>query len=366
MLCLKMSVAIKLFCALLCPGLAIGLLVGYSSIGHQGQNFSRHFGSIHLIACDTTKLSVNSFVVLTVDADRLLLHSRIAQRLMLEVDLRTLDTSSFIVPEHDLEGIEFQNPHMLVNDSDLIIADGSMGMLLRSDDARQGKFIKKDFPAFSLIVQTTDTTFVLRTYNASAQQDILTWINTINGERHDNLVALQKQMDGILCVDGSLLFNRDLQRIVYVYYYRNEFVTSDAVLKSISRGRTIDETDRASIEVDTYEHNGELTTTFKSPPHLVNKRCATDGNYLYVVSDVKATNQERLTFDTNYTIDRYNLVTFTYDGSFLVKPPKDRHDLKNFDFVVSGNKLIAIFDDQLFVYALIVNSPALPFEQDPK
>lgn len=300
------------------------------------------------------------------EGNRLIIHSRIAQRLLMQIDLGTLDTASTIIPDPGLEAIRFQNPRVLMSDHNIFIADARARTLLTLPDTADATFSKNEIPTYSLIMPTSDTTFVLRTYSALAEQDILTWIDVKSGERKDNDSALQKQIDGIFCVDGNILFNRSLQRIVYVYYYRNEFIVSDARLKTVRRGRTIDQTDSALIQVDTFENSGQVTTTFKSPPHFVNVKNATDGDYLYVLSNVKAINQERAAFESTYTIDQYSLITMTYNGSFILLPPKDRHELKNFDFAVSGDKLIAIFDDNLVVYRIDFNSQIPQSEQDPK
>lgn len=361
-----MTLAIKLSCTLLLPGFVIGLLVGYNALSQKEQDFRRYFDSIKVVESGGRKLQTNSFIILQVDQGKMLLHSSVAQRLMMQIDLRTLDTMSFIVPDGELKQIKFEDPRVVMSENILVIADASTHVMLRSTDARSGIFTKNEIPQFSLIIPASDTTFVFRTYSSLAQQDILSWIDISNGEQGYGKSILEKQVDGVFCVDGILLFNKSLRRIVYVYYYRNEFITADAQLKHVARGHTVDQTHLASIQVDTYERNGERTTTFKSPPRFVNNRCATDGNYLYVVSNVRAKNQEREAFDNNYTVDRYNLITMNYEGSFYLVPTKNRHKLKNFDFAVSGDLLMAIYDEDVVLYRFLINSPNPLFEQDPK
>lgn len=350
----------------MCPGIVIGLLVAYSRIEEAQQNFARRFGQLRLMQVKTVGLPVDSYNFLGIDDVQILLNNRVAKRLIMQIDHWTFDTSSFIIPDAELQPIRFEDPRFLVTENRFVIADASIELMLTSTDVKHGSFDKVVIPRFSLIAAVTDTTFILRTYNNVVKQDVLTRINTGNQKHFDNTTILQKQLDGIFCVDGSLLFNKDLRRMVYVYFYRNEFITADPMLATVTRGHTIDETERVSIKVDTYEKNGERTTTFTSPPRIVNGKCATEGNYLYLVSNVKATNQQREEFEHDYTIDRYNLITHSYEGSFYLGAQKNRHELKNFDFIVSRGKLMAIFDDQLVIYDLVVNSIAPLFEQDPK
>src|SRR5690606_13370232 len=34
---------------------------------------------------------------------------------------------------------------------------------------------------------------------------------------------LEKQIDGVFCTDGQMLFNKELSKLIYIYYYRNQF-----------------------------------------------------------------------------------------------------------------------------------------------
>src|SRR5690606_11231000 len=93
---------------------------------------------------------------------------------------------------------------------------------------------------FSHVETASSTQFVFRSLDKSSNQNV---IGRIDFDNPDTLSIsnqlLQKQIDGIFDTDGMLRYNSELNRLIYVYYYRNEFITADTNLKLDYHGRTI-------------------------------------------------------------------------------------------------------------------------------
>ncbi|MCG1037959.1 hypothetical protein KI686_16295, partial [Polaribacter sp. DS7-9] len=51
---------------------------------------------------------------------------------------------------------------------------------------------------------------------------------------------LEKQIDGLFCTDGMLHYNRKRHQLIYLYYYRNQYILMDTLLNIVHKGNTID------------------------------------------------------------------------------------------------------------------------------
>ena len=79
---------------------------------------------------------------------------------------------------------------------------------------------------------------------------------------------LQKQIDGVFDTDGSLHYSAALQKLVYVYYYRNQFIVANPQLKLSYRGHTIDTNSVAKLKIAYLAEQG--IKQFSAPPFTVN------------------------------------------------------------------------------------------------
>ncbi|MDD5152064.1 MAG: hypothetical protein PHC28_16555, partial [Flavobacterium sp.] len=79
---------------------------------------------------------------------------------------------------------------------------------------------------------------------------------------------LQKQIDGVFDTDGSLHYSPALQKLVYVYYYRNQFIVANPQLKLSYRGNTIDTNSVAKLKIAYLPEEG--IKQFSAPPFTVN------------------------------------------------------------------------------------------------
>src|SRR5690606_39807845 len=80
---------------------------------------------------------------------------------------------------------------------------------------------------------------------------------------------LQRQVEGIFSTDGTLHFNEELQKLLYTYYYRNQYILMDTNMNVIHRGQTIDTNSLAKISAEKLDKtNSHLMTT---PPLTVNR-----------------------------------------------------------------------------------------------
>lgn len=158
---------------------------------------------------------------------------------------------------------------------------------------------------------------------------------------------LQKQIDGRFCVDGMLHYNKTLDKLIYLYYYRNQFLVYDTGLNLSYRGNTIDTVSRAKIKIASITSTGSITHA--APPLIVNKHSYTGGNFLFVNSALMAKNETLAAFSRNSVIDVYNVLNGQYKFSFYI-PTFDGKSMH--DFSIVGNRLIVLVDKYMVSYEL--------------
>lgn len=228
-------------------------------------------------------------------------------------------------------------------------------------DESSSKILIASFPALKLIHHyILDTvhfdhvwqplsagSVVLRKYDDQKKQNVL-MTNKIDSVRNPNSSGvLEKQLDGKFCTDGSLLYDRAHSRLVYVYFYRNQFIVTDTNLHIISKFRTIDTISTAKISLDTIY--AENRVTFSSPPVIINKRACIIDDWLLIHSGNLAANEEADAGNNNSDIDIYDLKNGQYLYSFAITQFRNQ---KVKGLSASGKKLILLYDSYLVTYDL--------------
>ncbi len=159
---------------------------------------------------------------------------------------------------------------------------------------------------------------------------------------------LQKQIDGIFDTDGYLHFDTKLNRLVYLYRYRNQYIVATSGLQPDYRGNTIDTVTHAHISLVKNKTTG--MTTYARPPLIVNKMSALNEERLFVNSTLPGKFEKDQLWKTASIIDVYDLKSKTYQSSFpIYHIGNNRLD----SFIVRGNNLYAIVGTALVHYTLL-------------
>ncbi|RFM28676.1 hypothetical protein [Deminuibacter soli] len=198
---------------------------------------------------------------------------------------------------------------------------------------------------FTSAVPVSKGTLILRAVDKKLKQHILLKYTADSIALNKNV--LQKQVDGIFCTDGILQYDRVNAAIVYLYYYRNQFVRLDTNLNVLSIGKTIDTVSHVKLSVGSIASQQEVTMS--APPVVVNKASCISNGLLYVYSALKANNEDEQMFSESSDIDVYNVKSGKYLYSFFI------HDIdhkKIRDFRVMGKWLLALNGNYISVHEL--------------
>lgn len=187
-----------------------------------------------------------------------------------------------------------------------------------------------------------------------------TVIGIMERTKKDNNVTfnknlLDKQIDGFFDTDGKLLFNDKHRKLIYVFFYRNEYLITDTLLVEKTIGHTIDTTSRAKIKVAYVKRLN--ASKIASPMRVVNKFSATNGDFLYVNSNLIGQFEEKTMWEEASIIDVYNIIDRSYLFSFYLYNKKGK---KINEFVLGNNKIYTIAGRILTVY----DFDAMPYKKN--
>lgn len=242
----------------------------------------------------------------------------------------------------------FKNASCLIVDSAQFTACDLMSYhVYRGDvDDWKANAFMMDGAFFAEAVPIRNNTLIVRTFSDTVREYVLARKTKSLPSLERKTGLLEKQIDGLFCTDGMLHFNKEANQVVYVYYYRNQFLTMDTSLNLLYQGNSIDPVTKAKIKVARLKDG---SVTLASPPYLVNKRSHTNGEWLYILSNIKAKNESWDFFERTSVIDVYHLNDGAYSQSFYV-PEFRGNEIK--EFKVFDSTLVAIQGHFLITYNL--------------
>ena len=303
------------------------------------------------IAKDTVlDIQYNSYYIAGTTEDRLYLGNVTSFLHLLSVDTTLTDTTHLSVRIKNGDDLVFRSPSFKIREPYFYLTDGVMPGLFRGHLGQwEAQKFMIDSAYFTKIVPTGPKNFVIRARQASSQHYVLGTIK--DSPPFLNLTQLlKKQVDGVFDVDGNLLYNRELDKVVYVYYYRNQFLVTDPDLNLLYEGKTIDTF--SQVQINPVHVSSGKTQMLAAPPKMVNGNSTTKGNFLLVDSKIMGRNDDEYLYRRSSVIDVYDLEQGAYRFSFYLPGYNGRSAR---DFRIVGNKLIAQYERHIVTYNLNYN-----------
>ncbi|WP_294958490.1 DoxX family protein [uncultured Flavobacterium sp.] len=325
----------------------IFLFIFSEQIMHYENPFIRRYPRHAVMFHNELDLKFNSFYFAGTSGDRIYLGNSTSPLQLLSVDknLRNRKVDRIIFND---QKILFHRPSIRIQNHYLFLIDGAVPAVLRG--SLKDLEINKEFnrlPYFDQALPMDSSRIVLRSNKGNDLANILGVFDNDNGRVQYNSRLLQKQIDGVFDTDGRLLYDETDQRIVYVYFYRNQFITAGKHAELISRSRTIDTTSQAKLKVSYIKNSAERKMS--APPYIVNASAAVSGNLLFIHSKVRGKFQDEKTWNQAFIIDVYDINRQSYIMSFPIYKIKDEK-LKN--IIVTKDYLYAIIGNSLVQYEL--------------
>ena len=293
-------------------------------------------------------LGFNSYYLAGMDKNTIYLGNRTAPLHLLAVD-RTLKDSSHIQIKLTDRSLPFKSVKVYVEPPFFYVADGTVPCIFKGDVGKwKAALIMKDRVYFSLLQPLNNISFVFRARSARTNENILGSLTVKDSSivaLYDNI--LEKQIDGVFCTDGMLITNKELHKIIYTYYYRNQFITTDYNFKKLYYQNTIDTNLHAKLKLVSI--HGQNQTKLAAPPFKVNKESFSSGNYLYVNSTIMGRHEVKELWEQASIIDVYDLSDSSYRFSFYID-----HVNKNklSEFLVDKDTIVALIGSKLITYII--------------
>lgn len=323
---------------LLAIGVVVGLIMLSGILKSQQGAFLRIFPSHPIVPEDTLNLNYDSYYVAGTSAKYVYLGNYAAPLHVLKVNLNNLsDTTHIRLRVDSIEWFRFLSPKVIIDPPAFYLVDGSAAVFFRGSTenwtARQWPW-RKIF--FRDIILGSSNEFLLKSLSGRTGENILGRAD-LSGNFVFREDILEKQIDGVFCTDGKLISDRN-GHYIYMYYYRNEYVLFDSLLRTHTNRQTIDTTRIARIAVRRIDDGH--TAILSSPPRFVNIRGWADDNVLYIQSGTLARNEHREVLDFASPFDVYEISTGNYLYSFYLPHFNGVDHLS--DFAVFNGYLIAI------------------------
>jgi hypothetical protein len=316
---------------------------------HRRNSFIRQFPPHPLTEGDTIDIKYNSYYLAGGTPHHFYLGNTTGPLHVLVLNATLTDSQHVLLQAKEIDTMKFWAARVRVDSPYFYLADGSVPVVF---GGKVDKWIPSRYmydSAFFVDYEPMSRwSFAMRSVSSKTMEYELGKMKADTPHVKIAFDLLQKQIDGKFCVDGMLHYNKNTSRLVYVYYYRNQFIVSDTNLNLEYRGKTIDTISRAQIKIATISSkNGR---THATPPLFVNKQSCVDGNLLLVNSALQAKNESREGFDNSSVIDVYNLQTGEYKFSFYIPKYSGK---RMHDFKIFGDKLVVLIDKYVITYNLV-------------
>ena len=315
---------------------------------HRNNAFQRRYP--HHPANEVYKLDLeyNSYYFGGLTADRLYLGNASAPMHLLSLDRERLDTIHRVLTISNPD-LAFRYLQTRVDSTTVYSMDGTVPVIFQGDIANLN-CMQQSFkiPQFIKAVPIKGKAFVFRAFDTQTGGNIIGQFSLdaeTKIEYYPNI--LQAKGDVFFDTDGILLYNKQLQKTLYVYFYRNEYDVANRDFSLDYRGRTIDTISVAQLDVRTIETKNEKK--LGKNPIRVNLQAATYGKYLFIQSDRLGKYESEKMLKGASIIDVYNVQSKTYEFSFYLYHP-ELEKLK--EFRVDGLTLYALVDQYLIEYRL--------------
>lgn len=325
-------------------GIVVALFLLSEDIIQHRNNFVRRLPEQFSKEHDTD-LGFNSYYFAGAQNGKVYLGNVTAPLLLTEIDT-ALKSKKEIVIKLNKINFPFRSLHIQVYSKYFFASDGTVPVVFRGKTGEWNAIQRHGINSkFSNRVFTDSISSAFRTHKANYENVLGSDSGT--GGIKLNPTLLQKQIDGIFDTDGILNYDPYSNKLVYLYYYRNQYIVTDPNLNMLYRANTIDTTTRAQIKVAFNKDRNEKKLS--APPMTVNKNAYVYKSLLFVNSALMGKYETEKMWKQASIIDVYDLQNHSYLVSFYVYNI-DGERLGHFS--VQGNNFYGLIGTHLVSYKM--------------
>src|SRR5690606_30170019 len=328
--------------------LVVALFVSSEHIMKRENPFVRRFMPHHIDKAEYLDLEVNSYYIAGLTNDTIYLGNYTAPLLITAVPI-SLGTKV----EHQIKLDEtqrsFRSLTVRVQRQEFFVSDGTIPIIYKGSTADwiATKYMQEKV-YFSLLQPLDNSSFLFRSQRVANGEHVLGKLDVKDSTTFELYGdALQKQIDGVFDTDGQLVTDAKTDQGVYTYYYRNQYLVYQPQNNQFTRGKTIDTTTLAKIEVTTLA-GGEKK--MGAPPHKVNSKTYAYNGLLYIKSELLGKNEPKSMWNQASIIDVYDYNKNEYLYSFYAY---DHHREKIREFAITDDYFFGLVGNSLVRYEMM-------------
>ncbi|MFV8326206.1 MauE/DoxX family redox-associated membrane protein [Flavobacterium sp. ZS1P14] len=285
-----------------------------------------------------------SYYVAGTEKEKIYLANRLAPLQILEIGSDLKSKRQYTI-QLDREDFKFRAVEVRVSAPYFYVFDGTVPVIYRGLISDwKAKVISEKKKYFSDIVFMNTQQLAFRTQKPYTGENILGIANNYASPKIKyNPQVLQKQLDGIFDTDGTLQYSAALHKLIFTYYYRNQYIVTDENLVVAYRANTIDTTTKAKLKVVKMKESGDIK--LGAPPYMVNRHTTVRNNLLFVNSLLRGKYEGNDVWKHATVVDLYDILKQTYVLSFYVYD-EEGFRMKNFFagdsamYIISGHYLL--------------------------
>lgn len=347
----RKTIIILLGCFVFATALVITLYAATYKVVHERNSFLRIYQKGAAVKASEFDIKFNSYYIAGITRDNIYLGNITAPLRLLLMNSTLTDSQHVKIHFKDTRyPVVYKSATVKINPPYFYLADGIKPALYRGQigewEVEPFSYDSKAF--FTRLTPINNTSFAIRTNAAGTLANVLGKVQQDSPRIELKPGLLQKQVDGIFCTDGLLLYNRDINRLIYTYYYRNEYIVYDTNLNLDYRGYIIDTFSHAQIKVGHISSNNRDKLMDRK---FVNVQSCTSGNYLFIRSNLLAKNDLKDRLSQESIIDVYDLTNSSYNFSFTLPHYNGKNGIRDF-MVFNCKTLIALYDHYVVRYDL--------------
>jgi hypothetical protein len=315
---------------------------------HQRNNFTRNFPHHPIKALNVMDLGINSYYIAGIDAKSIFLGNHTAPLTVTEIDtsLRIKKQHLILLPKSNRA---YKSLTLSIDSPYFYIWDGISSFVYWGKIGEWNATLLLDGSAyFTSFVPVSPNHASIRAISSETNESVLgtvTFKDAVKVQLYPDILV--KQIDGLFDTDGTHLYNKQKHKIIYTYYYRNQYIVSDSLMKNKYYGKTIDTTNKAQLKVKYI--NSLQGSKLSIPVVTVNKKTATFGTNLYVHAGLLGLYEPKENWEHNSIIDVYDFTANTYLFSFYID---DQMQNKVKDFRVYEDIIYALNGNFIRTYQL--------------
>lgn len=331
----------------LSAALVIGLYIISEEQVHRNNGFVRRYPHHPATMLKGMKIPYNSYYIAGYRDGRFYLGNLTAPSHVLSIDTMLLHTNSHKITIEQTKGALFVAPRLYVTPDHFYIADGSTSVIYKGDvNNWKAEKIWEGTQDYLQFRPLSGDRFLVSGIDEKTNTMALGLITGKGGLSYFPSV-LPKTGDGIFENDGVLLSNPSDEKALYVYYYKNRYVSVSDDLTNVIISKTIDTLASSSITIAKEDHG--TRHTIGGHAEMLQVQAATSGHYLFVKSRRLGKFEDAEMLQEASIIDVYDVAQNTYEFSFYLYN-YENEAIKTFE--VHGDLLIGLSENHLVLYRL--------------